>query len=118
MVNGSEAFSEGLDPSEVAALDRLANDDTWAVDGVVLTVTNLDKVLFPATEDRPEATKRDLLRYLAHVCGFMLPYFAGRPANLVRHPNGTHAPGFWAKAAPKRGKHSSRAYSSFLTPSP
>lgn len=92
-----------VDDDELAALDALGKGGTWAVDGVELAVTNLDKVLFPADEasGRPEATKRDLLRYLAQVSGAMIPYFAGRPANLVRHPNGTDAKGFWAKAAPK-----------------
>lgn len=92
---------------EVEALDQLpAGGGRWAVDGVELTVGNLDKVLFPAvpaSDDapgRPAATKRDLLRYLARVSGAMLPYFEGRPCNLVRHPNGTDQSGFWAKAAP------------------
>ena len=35
------------------------------------------------------------------VSGAMLPYFEGRPCNVVRHPNGTDESGFWAKAAPK-----------------
>jgi bifunctional non-homologous end joining protein LigD len=93
---------------ELAALDDLpGKGGTWAVDGVELSVSNLDKVLFPAVpggeagDGRPEVTKRDLLRYLAQVSGAMIPYFAGRPCNMVRHPNGTDANGFWAKAAPK-----------------
>jgi bifunctional non-homologous end joining protein LigD len=90
--------------AELAALDELpAKGGTWAVDGVELAVTNLDKVLFPAAgAGRPETTKRDLLRYFALVADTMLPYFAGRPCNTVRHPNGTDESGFWAKAAPKR----------------
>ena len=98
---------------ELAALEDLpGKGGRWAVDGVEITVGNLDKVLFPALPGggdggdgggggRPEVTKRDLLRYLAQVSGAMLPYFAGRPCNMVRHPNGTDAAGFWAKAAPK-----------------
>jgi len=93
---------------ELAALDALpGRGGRWAVDGVELSVSNLDKVLFPAVPaddehgGRPEATKRDLLRYLALVSGAMLPYFEGRPCNFVRHPNGTDQNGFWAKAAPK-----------------
>lgn len=93
---------------ELAALDELpGKGGSWAVDGVELSVSNLDKVLFPeargvdGTDDRPEVTKRDLLRYLALVSGAMIPYFAGRPCNFVRHPDGTDHGGFWAKAAPK-----------------
>jgi bifunctional non-homologous end joining protein LigD len=89
---------------ELAALDALGNDGTWAVDGVELKVTNLDKELFPADDEqgRPAGTKRDLLRHLARVAPAMLPYLRGRACNLVRHPNGAHQPGFWAKAAPAK----------------
>ena len=97
--------------AELAALDDLPHrGGRWAVDGVELSVSNLDKVLFPAataTDDadrtaaRPAVAKRDLLRCFGQVAGAMLPYFVGRPCNVVRHPNGTDAEGFWAKAAPK-----------------
>jgi bifunctional non-homologous end joining protein LigD len=95
--------SGGVSPDDLAALEELGHKGgTWAVDGVELSVSNLDKVLFPAREGEEPVTKRDLLRYLALVSGAMLPYFEGRPCNMVRHPNGTAAAGFWAKAAPKR----------------
>ena len=93
---------------ELAALDQLpGRGGNWEVDGVELSVSNLDKVLFPAVaaddgaQERPEVTKRDLLRYLGRVSGAMLPYFEGRPLHFARHPNGTDEKGFWAKAAPK-----------------
>ena len=95
--------SRGVSPDDVAALEELGHKGgMWTVDGVELSVSNLDKVLFPAREGEEPVTKRDLLRYLALVSGAMLPYFEGRPCNMVRHPNGTAAAGFWAKAAPKR----------------
>jgi bifunctional non-homologous end joining protein LigD len=93
---------------EIAALDELGPGGTWAVDGVELKVTNLDKVLFaegPATDDhpvRPAVTKRDYLRHLATIAPAILPYLEGRAVNAVRHPNGTGEDGFWAKAAPKQ----------------
>ena len=87
----------------LAALDAMEPNGTWAVDGVELSVSNLDKVLFEADDEagRPAATKRDLLRYLGLVSEHMLPYFRGRACNFVRHPNGVGQQGFWAKAAPK-----------------
>jgi bifunctional non-homologous end joining protein LigD len=88
---------------ELAALDELpAKGGHWAVDGVELKVSSLDKVLFPADpeRDRPAATKRDYLRYLAVIAPVLLPYLEGRAVNVVRHPDGAHAQGFWAKAAP------------------
>jgi bifunctional non-homologous end joining protein LigD len=94
--------------SEIAALEDLGGGGSWGVDGVELTVTNLDKVLFPAapaTDDHPArdaVTKRDYLRHLANLAPAILPYLEGRAVNAVRHPNGTAEDGFWAKAAPKR----------------
>jgi bifunctional non-homologous end joining protein LigD len=103
---GSERL---VSDAELAALDDLGNDGTWVVDGIDLTVTNLDKELFPAAvaasgdeQGRPAGTKRDLLRHLAQVAHAMLPYLAGRACNLVRHPEGAGQPGFWAKAAPAK----------------
>ena len=88
---------------ELAALDGLGAGGDWDVDGVTLSVSNLDKVLFPpaGTDDEP-VTKRDLLRYLARAADAILPYLEGRPCNLVRHPDGVDHDGFWAKAAPTR----------------
>lgn len=99
------APAPAISAAELAALDDLpAKGGTWAVDGVELKVTNLDKVLFPADpeRDRPEATKRDYLRYLAQISPVLLPYLEGRAVNVVRHPNGAAEEGFWAKAAPAR----------------
>ena len=80
--------------AELEALDALDGGGEWAVDGVTLSVSNLDKVLFPARGDEPPVTKRDLLRYLARAADAILPYLEGRPCNLVRHPDGVDHDGF------------------------
>ena len=105
MAEAGQAVTE----AELAALDAIAKDGTWAVDGVEVKVTNLDKVLFeavPPSDDhpdgRPAGTKRDYLRYLAQIGPALLPYLEGRAVNVVRHPNGTGQEGFWAKAAPAK----------------
>jgi len=54
------------------------------VDGHRLRLTNLDKVLYPATG----TTKADVLEYYARVAPVMLPHCAGRPATRKRWPNG------------------------------
>ncbi|GIG67995.1 non-homologous end-joining DNA ligase LigD [Phytomonospora endophytica] len=82
---------------ELAALDALGKGGRWSLGGRELRLTNLDKVLFPKTKDRPEVTKRDLIRYHATVAPHMLPYLAGRPVNLHRFPNGVERKGFWQK---------------------
>ncbi|WP_413452692.1 ATP-dependent DNA ligase [Georgenia phoenicis] len=55
------------------------------VDGRRLRLTNLDKVLYPATG----TTKADVLEYYSQIAPVMLPHCAGRPATRKRWPNGT-----------------------------
>jgi bifunctional non-homologous end joining protein LigD len=54
------------------------------VEGRRLTLSNLDKVLWP-----PNGwTKRDLIRYYADVAEVLLPHLAGRPLTIRRFPDG------------------------------
>lgn len=61
-----------------------------------VTLTNLDKVLWP--EDN--FTKGDLIDYYARVSQYVLPHLRDRPLSLVRYPDGISAPGFYQKDAP------------------
>jgi bifunctional non-homologous end joining protein LigD len=54
------------------------------VDGRRITVTNLDKVMYPATG----TTKADVLRYYAEIADVMVPYTANRPATRKRWVHG------------------------------
>src|SRR5690606_24451732 len=54
------------------------------VDGHRLRLTNLTKVLYPATG----TTKADVLEYYARIAPVMLPHCAGRAATRKRWPNG------------------------------
>lgn len=85
---------------ELAELDSMGPKGTWTFAGRELSLTNLDKVLFPATEQFPARTKRDLVRYYAQVAEVMQPYLADRPLNMNRFPSGIGAKGFWNKARP------------------
>jgi bifunctional non-homologous end joining protein LigD len=85
---------------ELAALDELGASGDWELQGRVVRLTNLDKVLFPARSDEAPVTKRDLVRYAARVGPEMLPYLWDRPVNLHRYPNGVEKPGFWHKEVP------------------
>ncbi|MPY79899.1 MAG: ATP-dependent DNA ligase [Actinophytocola sp.] len=85
---------------ELAALDSLGSGGRWRVGGRDVKLTNLDKVLFPGTDDEPPATKRDVIRYYATIAPAMLPYLAGRPVNAQRYPDGVGKPGFWHKEVP------------------
>ena len=88
---------------ELAALDALPNSRSgrfWSLHGRELRLTNLDKALFPSSPQRPAVTKRELIRYMAQIAPWMLPYLADRPANFKRHPDGAGTKGFWQKAFP------------------
>ncbi len=88
------------DPAELSELDALGSSGTWSVFGRELRVTNLDKVLFPPRPGEEAVTKRDLLRYSAHIAPVVLPYLARRPLNMNRFPDGATTKGFWQKALP------------------
>jgi bifunctional non-homologous end joining protein LigD len=86
---------------ELAALDALGAEGQWELQGRTLSLTNLDKVLFPPGADGVPVTKRDLIRYHAVIAPHMLPYLAGRAVNSNRFPQGVDEPGFWHKAVPR-----------------
>ena len=67
------------------------------VDGRTLTLSNLEKVLYP--EDG--FTKGEVIDYYARVCETLLPHVARRPATFRRFPNGVDAPSFFEKNAPR-----------------
>src|SRR5438874_1189935 len=66
------------------------------VDGRNVTVSNLDKVLYP-----PGFTKGQVIDYYIRVSDYLLPHFIGRPVTLKRYPNGVRAEHFYEKDAPK-----------------
>jgi bifunctional non-homologous end joining protein LigD len=69
---------------------------TVEVDGRTLTLSNLDKVLFPSG-----FTKGAVLDYYVRVAPVMLPHLAGRPITLKRFPEGTANEGFMEKNVPR-----------------
>ncbi|MEO8556435.1 MAG: non-homologous end-joining DNA ligase [Actinomycetota bacterium] len=66
------------------------------VDGHRLQLSNLDKVMYPATE----TTKGEVLNYYARVAPLLLPHLAARPVTRVRWPHGTDGPSFFEKNLP------------------
>jgi bifunctional non-homologous end joining protein LigD len=65
--------------------------------GHKIPVTNLDKELWPAVDDRRALTKRDLLVYLAKISPYLLPHMRDRPLTLTRYPNGIYGGHFYQK---------------------
>ena len=66
------------------------------VDGRRLRLSNLDKVMYPATE----TTKGEVLNYYARVAPILLPHLADRPVTRIRWPHGTAGPSFFEKNLP------------------
>ena len=89
-----------LDAAVREALEQLASPRkafTLAVEGHELKLTNLDKVLWPATADEPALTKRDLLTYYARMAPWLLPHLRDRPVTMTRYPNGIEGSFFYQK---------------------
>ncbi|RPE76531.1 MULTISPECIES: ATP-dependent DNA ligase [unclassified Frondihabitans] len=70
--------------------------DRVSVGGHTLQLTNLDKVLYPATG----TTKADVIGYYAAVAEFLLPHTEGRPATRKRWVDGVEGPVFFEKNLP------------------
>ena len=72
-------------------------DSVIEIQGKTLTLTNLDKVLYPATG----FTKRQVIDYYARIAPVLLPHLKGRALTLKRYPNGVDREFFYEKNAPK-----------------
>jgi len=57
-----------------------------------ITISNPEKILWPATKTTPAVTKLELARYYEMVAPRMLPHIAGRPISMVRAPDGINGP--------------------------
>ncbi len=66
------------------------------VEGRTLKLSNLDKVLYPATG----TTKGEVLDYYARIAPVLLPHLAGRPVTRIRWPHGVQAMSFFEKNVP------------------
>lgn len=63
-----------------------------------MKLTNPDKVLYPATGDRPKAvTKGQVFDYYVGIAEAMIPHIAGRAVTRKRWPNGVDEPSFFEK---------------------
>jgi bifunctional non-homologous end joining protein LigD len=67
------------------------------VEGRQLVLTNLDKVMYPATG----FTKGQVLDYYTRVAPVLLPHLAGRALTRKRYPDGVEGQVFFEKNAPR-----------------
>jgi bifunctional non-homologous end joining protein LigD len=75
----------------------LPDETAVEVDGKRLKLSNLEKVLYPATG----FTKGEVLDYYTRISAVMLPHLADRPVTLRRFPDGVEAGSFYAKNVPR-----------------
>jgi bifunctional non-homologous end joining protein LigD len=68
---------------------------TTEIEGRTLTLTNLDKVLYP-----DGTTKGQVIDYYVRIAPVLLPYLAGRNITMKRYPNGVDGQNFFAKNIP------------------
>jgi bifunctional non-homologous end joining protein LigD len=66
------------------------------IDGRVLSLSNLDKILFP----QAGFTKGQLIDYYTRVAPAVLPHLRGRPLTLKRYPDGVEGQFFYEKQSP------------------
>jgi bifunctional non-homologous end joining protein LigD len=66
------------------------------IDGHVLSLSNLDKVMYP----RPGFTKGQVVDYYTRIAPAVLPHLRGRPLTLKRYPDGVEGEFFYEKQCP------------------
>ena len=66
------------------------------IDGRTLTLSNLDKVLYPEAG----FTKAQVIDYYERIAPVMLPHIESRPVTIKRYPEGVGADFFYQKNAP------------------
>lgn len=73
------------------------SDSTVDIQGKTLKLSNLQKVLYPATG----FTKKDVIDYYARIAPAMLPHLVGRALTRKRYPDGVDGEPFFEKNAPQ-----------------
>ncbi len=82
-----------MSPSSTGAKKEVAVE----VGGRQLTLSNLDKVLYPEAG----FTKGQVIDYYTRMAAVLVPHLRGRPVTLKRYPNGVGSQFFYEKNCPK-----------------
>lgn len=78
-------------------LERSADKLMLETEGRRISLSNLDKELWPAQQGHRPLTKRDFLVYLAQIAPYLLPHLRDRPLTLSRYPDGIGGEHFYQK---------------------
>jgi|GEM_PF-238465 len=95
LAKGARGRAKRGGPATVRGASRQTAEDV-EVAGRRLSLTNLDKVLWPETG----TTKADMIGYYSRIAPVMLPHLAGRPVTLKRFPDGVQGESFFEKNCP------------------
>jgi bifunctional non-homologous end joining protein LigD len=95
VVKAGEPASEESELSAAVAAGRKRTRVTVA--NRELSLSNLDKVLYPASG----FSKGELVEWYARMSEVLLPHLRGRPLTLKRYPNGVEAGHFYEKRCPR-----------------
>ncbi len=85
----------GLYPWELKRGRMVSKSQNIEIGGRELTLTNLEKVLYPATG----FTKGQVIDYYARIAPVLVTHLTGRPLTLKRYPNGVDGEFFFEKNA-------------------
>ena len=72
-------------------------DSVVEIQGRQLKLSNLEKVLYPATG----FAKKDVIDYYIRIAPAIIPHLSGRALTMKRYPNGVDSEFFYEKNAPK-----------------
>jgi bifunctional non-homologous end joining protein LigD len=87
--------------------------ETWKIARHSVTITHLDKLCWPASEQQHETTatdgaerevgitKGDLLRYYREMAPVLLPYLQNRPVTLRLFPDGVRGFSYYRRELPQ-----------------
>jgi bifunctional non-homologous end joining protein LigD len=81
----------------IAQMDNQESNFILETKGQKISLTNLDKTIWPATKGNKAITKRDLITYLIKVSPYLLPHLKDRPLSLSRFPDGIYGEHFFQK---------------------
>ena len=89
-------------PADIVAdvLEQLSGEDEQLILEVGehrISVTNLNKVLWPEEPVGRSITKREMIEYYARIGALLVPHLRDRPLTLTRYPNGIYADSFYQK---------------------
>lgn len=73
-----------------------ANKELVEINGRVLTLSNLDKMMWPAEN----ITKAHMIKYYVEMAPYLLPYIYNRPLVMKRYPDGIEGGSFYQKECP------------------